>query len=525
MKRTCFLALWLAAIAAGGMSTQAVLAAGPQRPNIVLLISDDDDYEHFGFMGNKRVHTPTLDRLAEAGTVFTTAHVPAPLCRPSLASILSGRLPHQHGIYANYLERKGIGNDPTKLDPTGSLANRLKAAGYATYATAKYWEGDPRAMGFTHGTVNVTFKGFGSLIRQGQDELFQFIDEQHETKPMFIWFAPLVPHTPHNAPPEYAGRFANTDVPIPPYYKGKTKPYVDAMRKFYAMGTWFDDGVAQLIQKLKDAGEYESTLFLFYIDNGWTLGMPAKSSPYEKGMRTPVFVTWPGRVPAGKRIDGLTYALDLHATILDYAGIAPPGDIASKTLRPLIEGRTDKTHDALYGAVFAHAPVFYSGDPSVPRSPQRDVFALYVRTKRWKYVLYTRDIGRKNERYIWIVHRLSDMPERRKGEENLFDLDADPYEMNNLAERPEHRPRVAEFRKRVLDWWRRTGGQPIAGISAAAGQNAYSPRVNMTGSIGLGAFKPVDGSLTLRTEVIGFNPKAKKPDTLFGLDCIVNEFQ
>ena len=85
------------------------------RPNIVLLISDDDDYEHFGFMGSEIAHTPTLDRLATAGTLFTTAHCPAPLCRPSLASILSGRLPHQHGIYANYLENRGIGKDTTKL--------------------------------------------------------------------------------------------------------------------------------------------------------------------------------------------------------------------------------------------------------------------------------------------------------------------------------------------------------------------------------------------------------------------------
>ena len=77
------------------------LAETGNQPNIVLLISDDDDYEHFGFMGSKIAQTPTLDTLAAAGTLFTTAHCPAPLCRPSLASMLSGRLPHQHGIYGN----------------------------------------------------------------------------------------------------------------------------------------------------------------------------------------------------------------------------------------------------------------------------------------------------------------------------------------------------------------------------------------------------------------------------------------
>jgi len=460
-RRTFLKALGLCA--AGGSHALGADSAKPQaakRPNIVLLISDDDDYEHFGFMGNKRVHTPTLDRLAAGGVVFTRAHVPAPLCRPSLASLLSGRLPQQHGIYCNYIERKGIGADTLKLDPTGSLPNRLKSAGYATYATAKYWEGDPRKMGFTHGTVDVTFKGFGGLVRHGQDELFGFIDEHRGKRPMFIWWAPLVPHRPHNPPPRHLRRFQNTKVPIPPYYKGDRRKFVAAMRKFYAMGTWFDEGVDELIRKLKDAGEYDNTLFAFYVDNGWTLGMPAKSSPYEKGLRTPMFVTWPGRVPEGKRIDGLAYALDLHATILDYAGVQPAAGIESKSLRPLIEGKTDKTHDALYGAVFAHASYAHPGG-NATRSTARDVFAIYVRTDRWKYVLYTQAIGPKNKKYIGIVAQMSDTPQRRKGQQNLYDLDADPYEMKDLSARAEHKAKLAEFRKQALDWWRRTGGKPL----------------------------------------------------------------
>ena len=124
------------------LSSASISSAAPPQldgtsrsPNIVLLISDDDDYEHFGFMGSKIAQTPTLDELVANGTLFTTAHCPAPLCRPSLASMLSGKLPNQHGIYGNYIDRSGIGKDSIKLDPTGSLANRLKDAGYATYAS------------------------------------------------------------------------------------------------------------------------------------------------------------------------------------------------------------------------------------------------------------------------------------------------------------------------------------------------------------------------------------------------------
>lgn len=435
-----------------------------KQPNIVLLISDDDDYEHFGFMGDKIARTPTLDALAKSGTLFTMAHCPAPLCRPSLASLLSGKLPHQHGIYANYLETKGVGTDKIKLDPTGSLANRLKNAGYATYATSKYWEGDPRTMGFTHGTVDTTFKGFQKFVRSDQNELNQFIDQHGPQKPMFIWWAPLLPHKPHNPPAKYLNQFADAEITIPPFYRGDRDKYAKALRKFYAMGTWFDDGVSDLIEKLKAAGEYENTVFLFYVDNGYAFGIPAKNSPTEKGLRTPMFVSWPGkpdRIPS-QRVDDLSYALDLHATALDYAGIEPPSDIASRSLRPRIEGKQATAKETIFGAVYAHVPASYSGDPSIERSAERDVYALYARTKRWKYVLYTQDLNQQNDRYIRMVHEMSDAFQREQGDENLFDLDADPYEQEDQAALPGQKELVSKLRSQVQDWWTATGGKTLA---------------------------------------------------------------
>ena len=166
MKCLLFAAVLIAAVGLQVLQPQVACANTSSQPNIVFIISDDHDNEQLGFMGNPSVHTPNLDQLANSGALFTTAHLPMSRCHPTLASFLSGRWPHQTGIYYNY------GSVP--LAPQDSLPQLLRDAGYATYGEGKYWEGNPRAMGFTHGAGR-TPKTF---VRQGQQDLFNFIDEQ-----------------------------------------------------------------------------------------------------------------------------------------------------------------------------------------------------------------------------------------------------------------------------------------------------------------------------------------------------------
>ena len=131
---------WLTACVLGALiaAPSIALSGTAKQPNIVLLISDDDDYEHFGFMCSKIAHTPTLDKLAAAGTLFTTAYCPAAVNRPSCARILSGRLPHQHGMLSTRIASLSLGKDSNTLDPNGSLPKRLGVAGYATLISGKY---------------------------------------------------------------------------------------------------------------------------------------------------------------------------------------------------------------------------------------------------------------------------------------------------------------------------------------------------------------------------------------------------
>jgi len=446
----CFVRLFLLTLWCG------VAAAAPS-PNIVFIISDDHDFEHLGFMGNDQVQTPHLDRLAEAGTVFENGYIPMSICRPTLATFLTGQLPHQNGIYTNYLQERGVGNDTIHSDPQHSIANLLKDAGYATYASGKFWEGDAREQGFTHGTAEVSFGGFLQFVRKGQEELFGFIDEHAGKQPMFVWWAPLLPHLPHNPPDKYLKLYPADEIRIPDYVKPERREsFVEDERKLLAMTTWFDEGVGELIRKLKEASAYDDTLFVFVIDNGWANGLPSKHSVGEKSIRTPMSFTFPGKIQSGRRIEAVKSTMDLYPTMLRYAGVEVPDWAAGQTLKPVLESEAEPESDIVIGAIYPHWASETGPDAA------KDLLAFYHVSGQWKTVWHIRDFTRETvgipegQATLW-----ADFVPRQAGEANLFDLHSDPDEQTDLAGHPAHRARIEEARSEVLAWWRKTGGDPL----------------------------------------------------------------
>ena len=456
-------------------------ASSERPPNVVLIISDDQDNDHLGFMGNTVVRTPNLDELAESGTVFATCHVTASRCRPSLGSLLSGRLPHQSGIYGNHHKSNNQGNQDIEnekmLSPVNSLPNLLKKAGYVTYGSGKYWEGDARAMGFTHGLGEN--RRFGEFAREGQEELFSFVDEHAGKQPMFIWWAPLLPHTPHNPPDRFLEMFDPKDIPVPDYITMENREeFIRKEHLSLAMEAWTDEEVGKLRSKIKEKGEEENTLYVFVIDNGWSNGLPAKGSVFEKGVSTPAFFTWPGHIPEGVQRDDLMSSLDIYPTILDYAGINIPDTAAGINLREHLEKQTPVKREKLFGAIYPTAAT-HEGE-----FPERDVYALYVRTDKWKYVYYPRAVEGDVAQRPWKLHHiLAEAPLRNRGDENLYLLESDPYERHDLSALPENQARMESLRREVFAWWKNTGGDPIPGTGISADQNvarsSASPRPNL----------------------------------------------
>lgn len=324
-----------------------------ERPNIVLIIGDDHGYPDFGFMGSPYVETPQLDRLAAEGTVFTHGYNTASVCLPSLRTLLTGLYPHQFSARRRLLRRLGVRRSaPEWIRVFVTLPRQLATRGYASFQAGKHWEGDYASAGFTDGMLKPgeSLKGRSMSRWLGRkvplDPVYEFIDA-HADQPFFLWFAPMLPHVPHDASEEYRQRYAERGL-------------VPSAIGYYANITRFDDVVGELISHLEDAGLRERTLVVYLADNGWEQkpheaisrlmgGSRGKGSTYEMGMRTPIIFSWPGVVPGGVVSDALVSTVDLFPTLLDYAGAPQRSERPGRSLRPLIQQAGGRGRDRVIG--------------------------------------------------------------------------------------------------------------------------------------------------------------------------------
>jgi len=416
----------------------AVVAAEP--PNVVFIVGDDQAWTDYGFMGHPHVRTPHIDKLAGESLVFKRGYVPTSLCRASLATMMTGLYPHQHKITSNDppipagVKPAQASKNPQWLkdraemvalfEQSPNLAKLLAAKGYVTFQAGKWWEGNAcRCGGFTEAmTIGDPLKGgrhgdVGLTIgRQGLKPVFEFMDTaKKDGKPFFVWYAPMMPHQPHNPPARLFDK-----------YKDKTKsPFV---AKYWAMCEWFDETVGDVLTHLDEKKLAANTIVVYLHDNGWiqepekgTYAAKSKRSPNEGGTRTPILIRWPGQVkPAGS--DALANSVDLAPTILAAVGAKPTQDMPGINLldAKAVSGRT-----ATFGEIFEHNAVDI-------RVPAKNLQYRWVIAGTWKL----------------IVPNPARVP---NGQVELYDLAADPTEETNLAgKQPE---RVAELRKKLDAWW------------------------------------------------------------------------
>lgn len=415
----------------------ALPASAADKPNVVMIVSDDHAWTDYGFMGHKQVVTPNLDKLAAQSLTFTNGYVPSSLCCPSLASVITGRYPHQHKITSNdppipagtkpkgFQNTEGFkkGRDQMNafMDAQPTLPRLLVQNGYLALQTGKWWQGDFKHGGFTHGMTKGGRHGDEGLDigRKTMQPIYDFIGEAKQAqKPFFVWYAPMMPHDPHTPPQALLEKHL------------KTQPN-EHIAKYYAMIEWFDQTCGELMNHLEQQGVADNTIVLYMADNGWIqdptkskYAPKSKQSPYDGGLRTPIMVRYPAKLKP-KMIDTPVISLDLLPTVLKLTGIDAPAGLPGIDL---VDEAAVKARTALFGEIFTHN----SQDLNNPAASLR---FRWVREGGMKLIVPTR--------------LESDTTDA--GTE-LYDLKSDPKEEHNLAsEKPEV---VLKLGTQLDQWWK-----------------------------------------------------------------------
>lgn len=421
------------------------LVAANSSPNIVFIISDDQAWTDYGFMGHEAIQTPNLDSLARESVTFRRGYVPTALCRPSLATLVTGLYAYQHGITgndptdtaANRAHAKRTSTDArevliSNIDKHPTVPRLLAEKGYLSFQCGKWWEGNYRRGGFTHGMT----RGFPQrggrhgddglkIGREGMQPINDFIDSAQEAdKPFFLWYAPFLPHSPHNPPPRLLKK-----------YEQEGRP--ESVAAYYAMCDWFDETCGQLLDKLDETGIADNTLVIYVTDNGWIQSPKpnryaerSKRSPYEGGVRTPIMFRWPGTLKPADRPE-LCSSIDIVPTILAATAAKLPDNLPGLNLLPHLQNGTPIDRNTIFGESFAH-------DIADLENPQASLLHRWVIRGHDKLLLT----------YDGRMGMIRFPP--KSGAPQLFDLQADPHEQVNLAAQ---KPDAVKQLRGLLDQW------------------------------------------------------------------------
>ena len=450
------LAVLLAALPLAAQPAREAAPPPADRPNILFLFADDQRPDTIGAWGNERIDTPNLDRLADEGFSFRRNYVfgsnSGAVCVPSRAMVLTGR---------SWMR------SPNDMRGVPTLPRQLEAAGYRTFITGKWHNGEEALLrSFDRGTavylggmadhtqVEVQDIEEGELVRRRVGEAFSselfadavigFLDEQAALaegdgpdRPFFAYVPFMAPHDPRQPPPEYRERYYRRDLPLPANYMPQhpfdhgvlnvrdenlaawpRTPEVirDQLAEYYGLITHLDEQVGRILAALEENGQAGNTVVVYAADHGLAMGshgLLGKQNLYEHSMRCPLIVRGPG-IPHGST-DAFTYLFDLFPTLLGLGEAETPPGIDGRDLAGLWSGEGDT---AWRQSLFL---------------PYRDLMRA-VRDERHKLIVYPQ-----------VNHR------------QLFDLAEDPDELRNLADDPAHGPTLARL-EALLEGWRAAMG-------------------------------------------------------------------
>jgi N-acetylglucosamine-6-sulfatase len=467
----------------GGLGTmiagQSANAQNAQKPrNVVFILTDDHRYDALGFLkGQKFLETPHLDSLARDGVHCKNALVTTALCSPSRASILTGKYAHQHKIVDN--------NTPT---PPGThfFPELLQKAGYTTGFFGKWHMGnggDEPQPGFDKW---ISFRGQGTYLpspnglnidgkhvpQKGYitDELtdyaLEWLNGVAKDKPYFLYLSHKAVHSEFIPAERHKGKFANAEFVPPPTmakdgdmarnrpmwvqnqrnsWHGVEFPYhsdlslAEYYKRYAETLCAVDDSVGRVLDALRKRGELGSTLIIYMGDNGFAFGehgLIDKRTAYEESMRVPMLARCPELFSGGGVVSEPVANIDIMPTVLTVAGVAVPPGLPGASMLPLLQGKKIAWRDGLLYE--------YYWERNFPQTPTLHA----LRGSRYKYIHY---YG------IWDC-------------DELYDLQEDPLETNNLIYSEKHKQIIKDMNKQLFEVLGDTGGMYIPLYPDSGGQ-------------------------------------------------------
>ena len=462
------------AAGASAMMASPFLAAAAnsqqgKRPNIVLMVSDDHGLDALGCYGNPVIKTPNLDTLAGDGVRFTNAFCTTASCSASRSVILTGLYNHANGQYGHQHSYHHFISFPD----IKSLPVLLTEAGYRTARIGKYHVAPEEVYKF-----ETVLRGNSRNPVQMTEQCKDFINAADD-RPFFLYFCTSDPHRgggkldelPHkpdrfgNRPQGHAGtedvEYDSADVVVPDFLPDIPECRAE-LAQYYQAVSRVDQGVGTLVTALKDAGTYDNTVFIYISDNG--VAFPgAKTNLYEPGMRLPMIVRAPGLENTGIACDALVNYTDLAPTILDFAGAMPnETKFHGRSFKDALGVEHPKDWDVTYASHTFHEITMYYPMRVVRRRRYKLIWNIAhgleypFASDLWESAAWQGTIHRGLKRYgKRKVDAYIDRPEFE-----LYDLQSDPHEVENLADDPKHGKLLAQlkdelraFQKRTDDPW------------------------------------------------------------------------
>jgi choline-sulfatase len=449
-------------------------------PNLLILIADDHRGGTLGIDGDPRRATPRLDALARQGVRFTRAFCNAPVCTPSRQCLITGRLPHAVGV--------------TRLttplpDSAVTLGDWLGNLGYDTAAVGKMHFNSPNRHGFQE---RVDLGDYAAWLRANPpeggdrrrpwrpfkdpapvwlnaecrsaglpaasmdsayfaDQAIDFLRSRRDN-PFALVVGFYDPHSPFRFPTEWEGRYKAGDFPAPEVSEAdrKARPLVfqgmtgrDAQgiqAAYYTSLSFVDHQVGRVLDALDAAGLADSTVVVFLGDNGYMLGEHARFEKhcfYEPAVRVPLIVRWIGQLPAGRTVEAMVELVDVMPTLLDLIRVAAPPDLHGQSLVPLLRSEPN------------------ASGPEVVVSEYLENEEAMVRSERYKLI-----VGTGRRRRLDGYETSDPLP---GSYQRLYDLQADPSETTDLADRPELAAIQADLFRKLRERLTRTrdGVEPV----------------------------------------------------------------